>query len=53
MILVPLRPQIHCMHVGPQGGGKCTNFAPTFFSDWQFAASTQRAFKKRRPMKMG
>jgi len=23
LLLVPLRPEVHCFHIGPDGGGKC------------------------------
>jgi len=32
--LTPVRPHIHCHHVGPMGGGKCVDFTPqSFYSD--------------------
>jgi hypothetical protein len=33
-MLVPLRPAVHCSHIGPTGGGKCVEHPPnTLFTD--------------------
>lgn len=42
--MVPFRPQVHCLHIGPLGGGYCNDdktydqtVTQTYFTNYPFA----------------